>query len=312
MNWKTTRSLLLLLPVLLLVSACDEDKQMWKGYQEIKLGKTYFKEDATRSVLFKFNDEAIKKGSYVNLRLTDRGGNTFPHAELLFNGERSSGGVLKVRANSLGQDSVVQMGIRFVDRSVEPGIARLLKLGRSDKFEGQILLETNAASLDYINDQALSSVGPLGWSVRLMVPLWKFIMFWTSVFILSLLLTWFIFVRPLMYPRFSGGEFNFDWPQHKKIRLKGKRLVYLGGEKIIKQGLLSRIFTGKIEQYMKDEPFLIELQPKRKGLKTQVRLKTKTGIDIRPYSRGLVKDFEEFEIKRSGKKDIKFRFQKSR
>ncbi len=304
--------LIFLLPLLFCLSSCDEDKLLWKGYQEVKLGKTYFGDKSTKKVLFKFNDEAVKKGSYINLRLVDKQAKPISYAELIFNDQVSEKGVLKVRASDLGQDSIVQMGLRFVDRSVEPGFSNLFKLSRSTKYEGQILLETNAVSLDYVNDQALSDIGPLGWSVRLMVPFWKYLLFVLSIVFLSLLITWFLFIRPLMFPHFSGGEFNFDWPQHKKIRLKGKRLVYLGGEKIIKQGLLSRIFTGKIEQYLKDEPYLIELQPKRKGLRTEVRLKTKTGIDIRPYTRGIIKDFEEFEIKQSGKKDVKFRFQKSR
>ncbi len=304
--------LLLLLMSLLLLTSCEKDANLWKEYQEIRFGKMDYEEIISKKVLIQFNDEAVKKQSFVTLQLQNENGQAMPGVELVVNGQESTNGQLKVLAKNFSTDNPATVGIKFTDYGLVPSFNSLFKLSGSKRYDGQIAIKSTAAALDFINDNKITNVNPIAWSARLKVPLWKKILFATTCIILASLLLWFLFLRPLMHPHFSGGTIHFEWPQQRKIRLRGRKRIYLGGEKIIKQSFLSRLFTGKFEQYLKDETdFLIEIQPRRKRFSTTARLKTRSAIQMTPYTRGIMKDYELFTIKRP-KKDIKFRYQKGK
>ena len=84
-------------------------------------------------------------------------------------------------------------------------------------------------------------------TVRSLIPMKVFSM-WLGILTLALLLLWFLFFRPIVYPRFGSIQKTFNIPGMAPliIRFKGARMVVLAASHPKKQSTWNRFWTGKI------------------------------------------------------------------
>ena len=111
------------------------------------------------------------------------------------------------------------------------------------------------------------------------------ILFWIMVLIVALLIIWFLFIKPSLYPTFKVGKIQIDEPYFRQIRIHGARKIIFTDKK--KEGnKLSSIFKGKIvyeaNHIWKDELAII---PSKKGGKAITQRK----YVFTPFATSLVK-----------------------
>jgi hypothetical protein len=92
---------------------------------------------------------------------------------------------------------------------------------------------------------------------------------WLIIIIIAGLLMWFLVVKRFMYPSIGVKTIQISDPYFSKVNVKGKRRVVFTN-KNMKQGLISRLFTGEI-LYKKNEiwtsPLAFEAGAKKKTLR---------------------------------------------
>lgn len=92
---------------------------------------------------------------------------------------------------------------------------------------------------------------------------------WIGILILAALILWFLIIKHFLYPTIGVKTIQINDPYFSKVNVKGKRRVVFTNVKM-KQGLLSRIFTGEI-LYKKNEvwssPLAFECGAKKKTLR---------------------------------------------
>lgn len=199
-----------------------------------------------------FNDEAKKDGSAVQLMITDEEGRK--DYQLFYNNQ------------PIEKDKII---INSTDS--EPSILSIVF--DPDAKEGKRYLSIKATAkqeLDNINEQpvdqyklTLRSKYVVNWN-----PL-KTILMWLIIIIIAGLLIWFLAVKHFIYPSIGVKTIQISDPYFSKVNVKGKRRVVFTN-KNMKQGILSRIFTGEI-LYKKNEiwnsPLAFEAGAKKKTLR---------------------------------------------
>ena len=92
---------------------------------------------------------------------------------------------------------------------------------------------------------------------------------WIGILILAAIMLWLLLVKRFVYPTIGVKTIQISDPYFSKVNVKGKRRVVFTN-KNIKQGILSRIFTGEI-LYKKNEiwtsPLAFEAGARRKTLR---------------------------------------------
>ena len=199
-----------------------------------------------------FNDEAKKDGSAVQLLISDEeGGKDY---QLFYN-------------NQLVEKN------RIVLRTDDNRASILSIVFNPDAKEGKRYFHINATAkqeLDNINDQpvegytlTLRSKYVVNWN-----PL-KTILMCLFIIIIAVLLLWFLFIKHFIYPSIGIRTIQINDPYFSKVNVKGKRRVVFTN-KNMKQGLISRIFTGEI-LYKKNEiwtsPLAFEAGAKKRTLR---------------------------------------------
>ena len=198
-----------------------------------------------------FNDEARKDGSMVEFEIKDK--DREKDFQLFFNGQSVENN--RILFNSDTTPSVLSI---VFNRDAKEG-KRYLTITPSAKHE-----------LDNINEQpvqnyelTLRSKYAVMWN-----PL-KTILMWLSIILLAALVLWFLLIKHFMYPSISVKTILITDPYFSKVNVKGVRRVVFTNKKM-EQGLLNRIFTGKI-LYKKNEawtePLAFEAGAKKKTLR---------------------------------------------
>lgn len=199
-----------------------------------------------------FNEEAKKDGSSVQLQIKDDDGNN--DFKLFYNNLLVENGIITINSKD---NSPAILSVVFNPKAQEG--SRYLKITAINKQE-----------LDNINGQpveqyqlSLRSKYVENWN-----PL-KIILMWLCVLILAALFLWFLIAKHFVYPSIGVKTILINDPYFSKVNVKGKRRVVFTN-KNMKQGFLSRIFTGKI-LYKKNEiwtsPLAFEAGAKKKTLR---------------------------------------------
>ena len=92
---------------------------------------------------------------------------------------------------------------------------------------------------------------------------------WLIILIIAVLILWFLIIKHFVYPSIGVKTIQISDPYFSKVNVKGVRRVVFTNKKM-EQGLLNRIFTGKI-LYKKNEawtePLAFEAGAKKKTLR---------------------------------------------
>lgn len=199
-----------------------------------------------------FNDEAKKDGSAVQLMITDEEGGKDCH--LFYNNHPVEKGKIIICST----DS-------------EPSILSIVFNPYAKEGKRYLSIKATAKQeLDNINEQpveqyklTLRSKYVVNWN-----PL-KTVLMWLIIIIIAGLLMWFLVVKRFMYPSIGVKTIQISDPYFSKVNVKGKRRVVFTN-KNMKQGLISRLFTGEI-LYKKNEiwtsPLAFEAGAKKKTLR---------------------------------------------
>jgi|GEM_PF-1868534 len=292
--------------MLLCLSSCKEakDKKAAIKFGEIEeyypaFGKDHKAEILEVKVQLDFNEYAIQDNSYVDLEFVSQDGIPIPNTRFYVNGEAIIGKThYRFRAKEFAQNKVVNLGVQFLEGIEE------------EHYKGY--LRVKKSNLDRVDDTdiATSGTSPVlyRWTAkykRTMHPIVQGLLALLAA-ILSFLLIWFLLIKPLFYPRFRGGEIEFISPALGSFRLKGYRKFQVGGKTKIKQGAISRIFTGKIGQAMKDQDIDLTLIPHKKRGTVWTRYKAGSEINMGQGNRGTFYNFEEYDFKTNKGKKMKF------
>ena len=199
-----------------------------------------------------FNDEAKKDGSAVQLVITDEeNGKDY---QFFYNNQ-------PVEKNT----------IIISTKDSEPSILSIVFNPNAKEGKRYFSIKAKAKQeLDNINDQpvdryelTLRSKYAVNWN-----PL-KTILMWLIIVILAGLILWFLVIKHFMYPSIGVRTIQINDPYFSRVNVKGKRRVVFTN-KNMKQGILSRIFTGEI-LYKKNEiwtsPLAFEAGAKKKTLR---------------------------------------------
>ena len=299
-----------LIATCIFIGCKEEERNLWSQYKEIKFGRANLNDTIYKKLLLKF--ENASPNAFVALSFLDDQDQFIQDADFLVGDKKAKGGKLILKAKDfVRKDTLNQLGFVFKNPAIEPGFGHLFRLKFSEPFNGKIRLKVSESDFDLVNEVPLSEIEPFEWKARLKVPFWKVIVFFTLLALIGLLLFWFLIAKPSMYPQFKVGEVHFLDPKLAPIKLKGKTKLIIGGQQKLKQGFLSRLFTGSATQILSNYNFNVEIVPKRRGVNTYARLKANPTINVKPRKRSNLKNYDEFEIKHEGE-DIKFRYQESR
>lgn len=143
------------------------------------------------------------------------------------------------------------------------------------------LVPVETSSIDLINGQpsdtyegtSLRTEYNVGWN-----PLATFL-FWLGIALLALLVIWFLFIKPFVFPTIKISKIDFTGPgsYFKTKKIKGARKVVFTNRKK-SQNIFSRIFTGEV-RYVKAEHFNpdIVITPTAKRDKVRFKSEGKAG-----------------------------------
>jgi len=304
---KTTLHFLYLLSFcLLFFAACKEDKDKKAAikFGEIEeyypaFGKDFKAEILEVKAQLEFNEYAIQDNSFVDLEFVDKEGKAIPNVQFYVNGTVIKGkNYHRFRAKDFKQNNVVNLGVQFLEGIEE------------EYYKGY--LRVKSSNLDRIDDTDIATAGnkPVlyRWAAkykRTMHPIVQGLLALLAT-IIAFLLIWFLIIKPLFYPRFRGGEIEFIEPDIGSFRIKGYRKFILGGKTKVKQGTISKLFTGKIGQAMKDYDFDITLTPNKKRGTIWARYKAESDLYFNEGNRGTFYNFEEHTFKTPEGKKMKF------
>ena len=255
-----------------------------KGKKIEKLGKVTYhpnfwwsKEKTiplTDTLHLHFNADAKNENGHAEFEIVDIDGMSIPQEDLhiFIGGKELKDHKFKVQHT----DDDIALTFQY-----EPS-------AKSGKHQGWLRLINH--NLDQDGDTELTSSQPnnsLHWQIQYeknMNPLAKCLM-WIGIIIVVCLLMWFIFIKPIKYPRFKTYKKSILVSQkgqivyNKTCQFKGAKMVVFADKKE-KQSFLNRIFTGRIDTYV--NPLFtqkIVFVPKKKGKQAFVRA---VGYSIMP------------------------------
>ena len=275
------------------------DKKADLKFGEIKELYPAFGTDYKASILEKklqldFNQYAVLENSYVDLEFVNKDGQAINGIKFFVDGQPFKyPNYVRLRAKDY-DNKTIRLGLQFLEGIEEKNHKGFIRIKNSD--------------LDRVDDTDLASTtNPeiYRWTARYtkrMHPVVVGLLIFLAT-VLACLLLWFILFKRIFYPRFKGGEFEFLKPDLGSVRIKGYRKFIMGGEEKVKQGTLSKIFTGKIGQALRGEAFQLELNPHKKRGTIWTRYKVDSSVDFSAGNRGTFYNFEEYDFKdANGKK----------
>lgn len=213
-----------------------------KGKKIEKLGKVTYhpkflwseekKIPLTDTLHLNFNKDAKMNHGFAEFEIVDNDSKTIDDLHVLIDGKEITNNRFKVNSTN----NYVVLTFQY-DTSAKSG-----------KHKGWLKLVNH--NLDQDGDTELTSQQnkSLHWQIQYekkMNPLAKCLM-WIGIFIVASLLIWFVFVKPIKYPRFGGIARNISINGNsRRVIFKGYRQVVLCNHKQ-KQSPLNTLFCGKI------------------------------------------------------------------
>lgn len=234
---------LLFIVVVPILWGCDDDRCLKYNFGETSYYPSFLFWEAdtvgvTKTFVFDFNEDAKSDGDScdVTFEFVDNNGVVIPPEELEIkvNGIRLANNQFVI--NSTWEEA--HFSFRFLPLAksgIHQGTLRLVDhhlLDRVDNF----IIEANGIDL-------------FKWSLyfdRQMNPL-SILLMWIGIFLFILLLVWFVFLKPIKYPRIrvSRVMMNSEAMMPVDKRVNGARMIVISSAKR-KQGFFSRLFTGRI------------------------------------------------------------------
>lgn len=200
----------------------------------------------------KFNAKAKKDESSVVLQIKDSDGNN--DFQLLYNNQPIDDGCISLNG---GDNSPSVLSVVFNSDAKEGARYLTIKVLTSKELD-----KINDLPLDEY-ELTLRSEYDVDWN-----PL-KTVFMWLGILILAALLLWFILLKHLVYPTINVKYIQINDPYFSKVNVKGTRRVVFTN-KDMRQGIISRIFTGAI-LYKKNDvwnsPLTFEAGSKKRTLR---------------------------------------------
>lgn len=251
-----------------LLAGCEKDSEnavAWGksiAYEDF-LWKKYVPDTLTQSMVFEYNDDAVRAGSVAKIGIFKKNeAGSFERVgesevEMFVNGTRTN--VIEARP---GVESVT-VSLVFgpqAESKTHHWYFRVVDGNSYDRINDAEPAEFNSAESAF--DEIVLEKHQI-WN-----PVAK-MLFWICVVILTLLVLWFAVGKPKSYPKFKGGSIIFeidDIPYTKKLR--GYRLLVCTKSKK-SQGLLNSIFTGKIYYYVNPDLWVSDVvfSPARRNIR---------------------------------------------
>jgi hypothetical protein len=240
-----------------------------------------------KKLKFQFNDFAKQNNSFIKIIVTDEEGAKLDNSniQLFVNDRYCKDGTIGVYSDSIIEGEL-KIGLKFMPGFDKKNVTGYIKILSTD------LDRINSNELNASNEKRLFK-----WAAEYKVgmnPLKK-VLLWSLFIIISVLLTWFVVLRNIVYPKMGKGTLVIQGPFSARIKAKGARKVVFT-DKIIKQSRFNRIFAGKII-YQKnnfwEEPLV--LYPFRKRT---LRLKLSKIYIITPYS-STIQRGRNYELKKN-------------
>lgn len=291
-----------------LLFSCRPDDEGIRVTNSIDFGKvSYFKpflfskkeiHPLEKTLVFDFNEEAIKDNSFVELTLTDRNtGNAVGRESvtMLVNGEETRNNKVRISPSLLNEANELTFGFLFHEGTPSGNHQWLLKVTDSslDRVDNIQLETQNDPAVVLISTGFSKQINPL------LLGLYIFL-----AILLGLLLCWIIAIRHIMYPRFKIAAITVMEPYYEMYK---PRLCYkiIFTNRVEKQNFFQKLFTGEI-LYAVNEVWTEkwELVPKNKNA---VKPILNRNIMIEPFSPYLSKQIDyTITINNTGQK-IKIR-----
>lgn len=210
-------------------------KFWWSDEKTISLTDTLF---------LNFNHDAKENHAYAEFRFVDSDGNAISQEDLHIhiNGEKIDKHLFRIDS----KDDFIVLTFCYTP-SAEAG-----------KYQGWLQLKDHnlnqSGDTELVQGQKHNS---LYWQIQYekdMNPLAKCMM-WIGIIILTLLLLWFLVIKPIKYPTFKTYRKNILISKAGKIQTQHK-VTFTGARKVIfankvqQQSTLNKIFCGKIVTYV--------------------------------------------------------------
>jgi len=294
----------------LFVSACGSKETSLSAikFGEVKQYNPSFGTDPFNNILtvqleLDFNKHALEKQSFVELEWLNEKGTKPNNVQFFVNGTKMLDNSIRFDAKDYNTNKVVKLGLQFKEGVGEGKYKGYLKVRKSDLDR-----------IDNADLMAKSNPEIFRWQARFTKTLHPIIkgLIAALIAVIGFHILWFLIVRPLFYPRFSRGEFEILEPSYNTIKLKGHKKFHLGGKEKVRQGFLSKFYTGKIGQAMREYDFNVTLQPFRRRGNIWCRLKADADVEVDPVRRGTIHNFDELSIVTQAKDKIKLVYKNSK
>ena len=142
------------------------------------------------------------------------------------------------------------IGNSFVIKASDSNSILTIEIPHSIAAKAYVIgIKGAAKGLETINaEENLSYISSIYFKHNVCWHPMKVFSMWLGILTLALLLLWFLFFRPIVYPRFGSIQKTFNIPGMAPliIRFKGARMVVLAASHPKKQSTWNRFWTGKI------------------------------------------------------------------
>jgi len=302
-------NILMIFSLFLICAGCSKKKNNLSALQfgEVKSYSPEFGNEPYNKILIvpielKFNKEAVEKQSFIELEWVNADGNTPANITYFVNGTQILDNNIRFNAKNFNQPARVELGLQFKESIAEGKHSGYLKIKRSD--------------LDRVDSFDLSNTTQIEifrWQARFTKTLHPVIkgLIAALLAIIAFHLIWFLMLKPIFYPKFKRGELEMLEPTYNTIKLKGYKQFHLGGKEKVCQGFISKFYTGKIGQAMREYDFDITLKPFRRRGNIWCRIKAEAALDADPR-RGTIYNFDEINISTANKEKIKLVYKNSK
>lgn len=267
-----------------------------------QFGHQPYKKILTVPIELKFNKEAIEKQSFIELEWVNTNGKMPINVNYFVNGTKMLDNKIRFNAKDFTGPKRVELGLQFMEGIAEGKHNGYLKIKQSDLDRVDSFDLNNATQIEIFRWQARFT--------KTLHPIIKGLIA-AILTIIAFHLLWFLIMKPIFYPKFKRGEFEMLEPTYHSIKLKGYRQFHLGSKEKIKQGFISKFYTGKIGQKMREYDFNITLKPFRRRGNIWCRIKADAALDVEPR-RGTLYNFDEISINTADKEKIKLVYKNSK
>lgn len=300
---------ILIFGLLLFCASCSKKRNNLSALQfgEVKsytpeFGNKPYNKILTVPIELKFNNEAVEKQSFIELEWVNTNGNAPVNISYFVNGTKMLDNAIRFNAKNFASPQRVELGLQFNNGIAEGKQSGYLKIKQSDLDRVESFDLNNNTQIEIFRWQAKFT--------KTLHPIIKGLIA-TILAIITFHLLWFLLMKPIFYPKFKRGEFEMLEPAYNTIKLKGYKKIHLGGKQKIRQGFISKFYTGKIGQAMREYDFDVTLTPFRRRGNIWCRIKAEAALDIEPR-RGTLYNFDEINIVTATKEKIKLVYKNSK